>query len=505
MMDAIKTLTIMGAQSHADTILNFKRYGVHRISAEGSSNSHGKSVIMKMMDVLSGEYLDLESRRAIIRDDADFALVSLESYNGYRLSAVITEEKANCFYMLHYKGEAIKKSLSDDYKELIKVLNFHKVDDLDYSLNRYKTKTTLPFTHFTGSQNEKILVSASEIEGYRKKLSVLDENLAIIEQDLNLNKARISGTESALNDIKYKYTKDDIVNFNIFDTYVKNYDYTKDLFLSIKDVTDTHTKIKELQDNKPTDVSFLSNVLGYMKNLSEATQFLNKAKNVKLEIEELNKQAKPVCDLSTVLTLLHRIGDTKSLLDNSLYMKNLIKSQQRSKPIISIIVLNNLDSLSKSIKDRLSVQYEINVRKKDKPIIQLDILRHLDSLTESLQSAKSILSVLTDKQVKHTPLDLTVLNNLEQYLLANNELCKIKKEIEEERKIEPKINLVPYRHICTLSVRVKSALDSSRSLNTARDRSKIMLDDLRVLTEQLGYCPTCGGQLDLERILEHEH
>lgn len=505
MMDAVKRLTIMGAQSHENTVLNFNRYGVHRISAEGSSNSHGKSVIMKMIDVLAGENLDAESRRAIIRDGSDFALVSLESYNGYRLSAVVTLEKSDCFYMLHYKGQEIKKSLSDDYKELIKVLNFHKIDDFDYSLNRYKTKTTLPFTHFTGTQNEKILVSASEIEGYRRKLSILDELISTIDSDLNLNKIRVSGIESNLNDIKYKYSRDDIVNFNIFDNYVQSYDYTKELYLVIKDINDTRDKLNYLRNNKPTDVSFLSGTLVNIKKLNESIQYLSKAMEIKNKAKKMSETIKPVINLNSALNLLQKIDELNGLLITILDIKKLINTKKCNKPIINLDSINNLNLVSESIKNRLETQQKIESQRKQKPIIKLDILSQLASLTESTTSVFNLMCESKEKNIKHVPLDLSALGKLNNYLIIVNECSKIKEKTLNITKEKPIIDLTLYKSINDLYIRVQSSFTYIQLLEKSKVQSKVMLEDLRSLTEKVGHCPTCGGKLDLERILEHEH
>lgn len=505
MMNAVKTLTIMGAQSHANTKLHFKRYGVHRISAEGSSNSHGKSVIMKMIYALNGEFLDRESRSAIIRDDSEYAIASLESYNGYRLSVVIHEEKSKCFYMLEYKGQAVKKTLSDDYKELIKVLNFHKTEEFDYSLNVYKTKTTLPFTHFSGTQNEKILVSASEIPNYRKMLDSLTENIKVIEQDMALNKTRIASCESNLNLIRYNYTQEDIDEFKLYDRFVTDYQTYQKVHTQLEDLVVLKYQIEEHSKKTVINPSLTDSILTYARKINECSKLLSNAILDKEQAKNEKAKSDKIRFVDKEIAIVSKLNESFKYLKEVVDSRHFLETSEKFNPSINLDIIENLKAVQNHLKDIVEGRLNLIKIKVSKPMVETEYLRQLNDLHNSINTFLQVKNDEPKPVKKVVRLDLkplTVLKDIHSHL---NWLNAGIVETHKSRVSEPKCDI-------NLLLKLKSLGDSAVKLMelsySIKSNKEIMLktkSEISSLIDELGLCPTCGSELDAERIFEHEH
>lgn len=470
MIDALKTLVIYKIQSHESTVLRFNRTGVHRINGTGTGNSNGKSVIMKCLYALClGEDLDKTGRESLINWDSEFGIIVGESYNGVKLTLFMHLEASKCFYELEVDGQKVRKYLSDDYKTLLKVFNFHYMPDEKFSLNRYKTKTALPFTHFSGTLNYKILDSASEVPEVKQTLEVIDEKLMIIKghrEDVTRKVVSLSEQlklmdDSGIDEIRKKLLYVETLN--------DSYKELKPISNKIKEIIHVKEEKQNLVKINPEHYVQFGKELKRLNKLSiNLTAVIDKTN----EIEELrSKQVAPPKNLNQTINqvkLLESLGNlTKAITDTNKKMNEVSNVEKPIDLRELISIARNLGDLKYTVATNVVTQEKL-AELVDIPIERITEMRNVARQLYQLQDL-SVSLIKTTKQLN---------NSKEQ-----QDILPINGIIEGLRSLGNMKRLTDY-----LSESYVKRLQLQETISNINS-------DIERLVEEVGLCEYCGNLL----------
>lgn len=451
MFDAIKSISLFNIQSHEENHFYFKRTGLHRISAEGTSNSYGKSVLMRVIKVLFKQVrLDKETRLTLIREGAEYGVASVASFNGYRLSVVIHKESSKSFYMLEYQGQVIKKYLTDDYRSLLRVLGAHYFEEGDFSLNLYETKTALPFTHFSGTLNYKILDSASEIYKYRDLIETTSSNLTTIKHDKAMLETRLATVESQIASIDTEGLSTMKSDYEKLNSVYSKYKEVKAIRQPLLEVMDLYAKREEIKLNNYELYEPLMKDLEVLNSISPFINSIFQEYEDKRELEKFNQVNFKVIDslygeLSTLAGIMQESRELSTNVNTANRLNNVVNTE------MVYNLFNSFDTVS-NINDNLVSTLTLLQQKNDNIVeplninpllIEQQILEQLSesllSLDESLKMKSSINLDFIDTQNALTDLNWlqsieseaeNLINNLSTYSEYEDKLCGISEHLE---------------------------------------------------------------------------
>lgn len=472
MFGFISEVALLNVQSHKKSIFKFKGTGLHRISAEGTSNSFGKSVLRKALyTVFTPDNKSLDGRKALINYGSEDCYIIVSSTTGILITLYLHLEEKKCYYELEFEGELIRKYLRDDYQIILDILCFHYMAEEGYSLNFYKTKTALPFTHFRPRLNNKILDSASELPHYRIIMEDIEMNLNRMIREVSI----IENTQSS-----FEFHLSSIAQDNI-----------EDMFLEEKRLELWLGYIEPLEEVNPLGKSLIT---AYQEIASIEYIQTDILVDQIVQLDILNSCAKP----------LQRLIESQDQL-------TLLRVIEASRVHTYIEVMSSLSESKKlisSVKESNETLSELNNKSLHSEVTSLYKLMPFDDSSKSLKELARLKFEL-DSVPRTCGLPVLTINNLDRFSALNTSLQALLKYKTNLDSLEVDNCKISKSHLSSLepvnSVRdlILKLLELKRELIESNTLKSSIQADLELIEKDLDICQSCGQMITKGD--HHEH
>lgn len=452
MFEFIDEVALLNVQSHPKSIFKFKGASIHRIAAEGTSNSFGKSVLRKaLMAVFTPRSKDKISRQTLIRKGFESCTIIVASTSGLLVTLYLHIEEKHCYYELEYKDMTIKKYLRDDYQIILDILGFHYLKEEDYSLNFYITKSTLPFTHFRPRLNYKVLESAKELPEYKLLMDDISDNLTRMEKEIRILDNTAGSYQFHIESLQNTNLEELELHERIVANWVKYLEPVEQVVAPLKEIANS---LKALEEVKMIPVDVITPHVDNLHSLSESTKELNNLIALKSKSEQLHEQYLDPDTVDTYIQPLSEVSQVQQAVIQLAQLKqqlaNLPKPIQVGEVKPHLSALSELKRLQQATSSLLSMNQQLE--QLPKPIKADKVKRHLqaigcvENLQKQVKSFKELKQQLDNKRQFQLPnvelvMQLSTLNNAvtatqqyaqqqEQIAIKQRQLAQLKQEVE---------------------------------------------------------------------------
>ncbi|MER2114169.1 MAG: hypothetical protein ABS904_00270 [Solibacillus isronensis] len=452
MFEFIDEVALLNVQSHPKSIFKFKGASIHRISAEGTSNSYGKSVLRKaLMTVFTARGKDKISRQTLIRKGFESCTIIVSSTSGLLVTLYLHLEEKHCYYELEYKDMTIKKYLRDDYQIILDILGFHYLKEEDYSLNFYVTKSTLPFTHFRPRLNYKVLESAKELPEYKLLMDDISDNLTRMEKEIRILDNTAGSYQFHIESLQNTNLEELELHERIVSNWIKYLEPVEQVVAPLKVIANS---LKALEEIKMIPVNVVAPHMNNLHSLSESTKELNNLIALNNKSERLQEQYLDPDTVDTYIQPLSEVSQVQQavtqLAQLNQQLANLPKPIQVVEVEPHLTSLTNIKNLQQATTSLLTLNQQLDTL--PKPIKAENVKRHLQAIShvENLQtqvkSFNELKQQLDGKQRFQLPnselvMQLTTINNVltatqqytqqqEQIAIKQQQLAQLKEQVE---------------------------------------------------------------------------
>ena len=400
-----KTLRIRNLQSLKDVTLHFTESGVFHIKG---INNAGRSAVLRGLNLVSRNYNNVRYK-SLLRDDADTAVVEVETYDNSRLKI---SRGASDYYAWNINGNEgrLDKTKGKIPTVVENYLNFYTDNEkTNECVNIRMQRERLLFVDTTASDNSYLFQKAVGTEEFLLGMKMAESKRKDLAKENKLHVASQENVQESLEEINTEYQK----VTEVLDSLEKIYEVILEEFEEIQAVQEvlklgvTYSKaVKEEREHNEkygvVDLTEIKELAEELKELENCLNLYNKYSYYEKQLADMEESSiseedlNEMSDLVKDLTMLQKTLKVAS--DFSKNHKELARiSKQYNSSIDTLNDINELKADMEAINKTLILAKEYEELQSDYEIALQDYSNADEDLVTFMRENKFCPIVATTK------------------------------------------------------------------------------------------------------------